>query len=783
AAEMSEKYKDAQTRLGQAVAGVGHELAQALMPGITKSVNALADWIASIDNWEGILRTAKTAVAGLTMGLGAFIIVSKQALILEKLTAAMKALKAAMTALVATPAGWAALAVGALVTAVTWFGSASKKTIESADGVAAKLKEQRDQTNSLIDAYEKLNPNKAADEDLTRKLTAAYPQLTEKIKANVTTVEELRKLQDEETYSAAGKYTAAIAEEARDLIKRLMVFKRETVKNMSSKEIFAAYEKNYGEFLENIKKAETEANKILGNIGKEVNWGIDVGGRFFLRIKDSASKQSQEALEALNAEIDLMAAGISKRLSEINYTEAQQQADNINQLKSFLNARADLEKKDGRSRIAWLEAQRAEFQKLSKGETPKLNQSDVEQAYKAIGELISEAEKKLHAETMEKAKTHLKEFLDTQRNTEAESRKERVNQLTQFIQSQLELEDLTAAQRITRIDEWNEKLKNSEEMNYDERLALEKAHAEMRKEAVKQAAVKQAEEIKNRLGGILDSLREIETEAELERRELFRQGMQARLDQREAFFEEENQGEREKNGLRLARLQEYLEASREKLKEHYETLLEAEGISGEERASLEQAWLEESASLEKAYNKMMEDEQARHKEAMVGIKRSEVEAVADLIGSLTDLAGAFGDKNRAAAVAAKALAHAQAGINSALAFTQALASEAGPVWLKIIKASSVMAAGVAQQIKIGQTAIPSAETGGQFMIPDLTPRVDASWMRFNGGERVSVEPRSQGSGGENFNFTFVIDGQVLAKIINKQARAGELHTLKLAGNL
>jgi len=148
------------------------------------------------------------------------------------------------------------------------------------------------------------------------------------------------------------------------------------------------------------------------------------------------------------------------------------------------------------------------------------------------------------------------------------------------------------------------------------------------------------------------------------------------------------------------------------------------------------------------------------------------------LGQLMEVAG---EKNRDAAIFAKGLASAEAAINSMLAFTKALASVPYP--LNFLAAGSVLAAGIAQQIKILSTPIPSAETGGRFIVPNSSG-VDGGLLRVNKGEEVSVTPRGQvGNDRESFNFNFVFDGQVFSNIINKQAKAGELYTLALAGNL
>jgi hypothetical protein len=131
------------------------------------------------------------------------------------------------------------------------------------------------------------------------------------------------------------------------------------------------------------------------------------------------------------------------------------------------------------------------------------------------------------------------------------------------------------------------------------------------------------------------------------------------------------------------------------------------------------------------------------------------------------------------------LASAQAAINSYLAFTQTLADPTIPSMIaKSIMAATVLASGLAQQIKIIKTPIPSAETGGRFIVPDTFTRTDSAVMKVGPGEQVDITPKGMvGGSGAQFNFNFVMDGQVFARVINRQARAGELYTLQLADNL
>jgi hypothetical protein len=148
------------------------------------------------------------------------------------------------------------------------------------------------------------------------------------------------------------------------------------------------------------------------------------------------------------------------------------------------------------------------------------------------------------------------------------------------------------------------------------------------------------------------------------------------------------------------------------------------------------------------------------------------------MGQLLALAA---DQNAGAAILAKGLASAEAAINSYLAFTKTLAEVPYPY--NIAAAGGVLAAGLAQQIKIMSTEIPSAETGGRFMVPDLSPRVDGVGLRVNPGETIDVTPRGESAGGGAVTINLIIDGSVLARVVNAQIRAGEIYNFRPARNL
>jgi DNA repair exonuclease SbcCD ATPase subunit len=111
AAAQSEAYLDAQARLKAALTGVQTELTSKLLPGITQTISKVADFIASFDKWEEVITIAGYALAGLTAGLTAFLVISKGAVAIQTLATAFKALNAAIAA---NPIG----AIAVVITAV-----------------------------------------------------------------------------------------------------------------------------------------------------------------------------------------------------------------------------------------------------------------------------------------------------------------------------------------------------------------------------------------------------------------------------------------------------------------------------------------------------------------------------------------------------------------------------------------------------------------------------------------------------------------------------------------
>jgi len=203
------------------------------------------------------------------------------------------------------------------------------------------------------------------------------------------------------------------------------------------------------------------------------------------------------------------------------------------------------------------------------------------------------------------------------------------------------------------------------------------------------------------------------------------------------------------------------------LREKQQMLLELETLTGDERIAVEYA-------VQKAIQALQEETVQKAEEA----SNNMLKAFSIFFGGFGKLLGVASRENRAFFVASRMMALVQAGINTALGITKALSTG------NFIKAAGIGMKGAAQKAVIAKSMIPSAETGGRFIVPNTTSRVDGVGLRVNPNERIDITPAGQtGDSGGTQVFNLIFDGQVLATAINELARSGDLHELQLAGNL
>jgi tape measure domain-containing protein len=203
------------------------------------------------------------------------------------------------------------------------------------------------------------------------------------------------------------------------------------------------------------------------------------------------------------------------------------------------------------------------------------------------------------------------------------------------------------------------------------------------------------------------------------------------------------------------------EAKKEFLAQQIAEIQAMEDFSDEEKLLAKQALAEQVKKIDKdvAENEKKLDEQR-------------LAATKTLYSGMRDLLLAGLGETRAAAIAERIIASAEAGINTALAATKALASAPPP--MNFAAAAGVVAAGVAQQIKIHSTPIPSAETGGRFIMPQTATGVDGGLLRMNQGEVADITPRGGVSEG-GARIIINLDGRPIVDLMNVNLRSGDIY--------
>lgn len=156
----------------------------------------------------------------------------------------------------------------------------------------------------------------------------------------------------------------------------------------------------------------------------------------------------------------------------------------------------------------------------------------------------------------------------------------------------------------------------------------------------------------------------------------------------------------------------------------------------------------------------------------ISIAQAGFTATANLIGGISAIITEGFGESRKVAIAQKALAATQAGINSGVAFTKTLV-DGGPFPVNLISAGAILAQGIAEQIKILGTPIPSAQTGGSFQVPETNRgRGDNIGVMAGAGETINVSPR--GEGGRAQNISVSIDKQVIFDVVNEGNETGDI---------
>jgi hypothetical protein len=201
------------------------------------------------------------------------------------------------------------------------------------------------------------------------------------------------------------------------------------------------------------------------------------------------------------------------------------------------------------------------------------------------------------------------------------------------------------------------------------------------------------------------------------------------------------------------------------LLEQQALLLESEQLNNEQRIAL----------MEAVNSQIIESEQKIKDNQLKNIK-DRMGAVKTFYNGVSDLAEAAGTKNITLSVSGKALASSEALINSYVAFTKALAASPPP--FNYIQAAGVLASGIAAQVKIISTPIPSAETGGRFIVPNGIGS-DSNYMKVNQGEEVEITPRGMTGYSGHQRIIVEIEKQPIFDIVNEGIGTGDIHIMAI----
>jgi len=638
---------------------VASEIGMKLLPEAKNIVGAAGDavegfalWIQEGDNLEKMLRTLTTTAIAAAAGLTAFVIVNNLTNV-SKVNEMKKAISGLMKAFTG-PAGIAGIAIAALAAGVGALVALNASQAKQGEKIAENLVNQKTKADQLLSAYGGLNPAKKLDEATTKELIKLYPELSDVIKENESSVKDaadaIEGLNEKKAKDASQKFIDQLLKQS-----KIIDEARKTIEEYkgTSSEMFATklMEDNIKDAEKKLERAKKNANDILSTIGLEV----DISNNFeFIK---TAERNIKELTDTRIKEEERARKTIAQILAEVPLTEKQLLNERINQTMSFLNNRADLEKTEGEARVSSIQAEASRALNIE-----GLKEEERRAIIAASNELIAQIHKKA---TDEYYKTE---------------------------------------------DGKNEKL---------------------------------AETLKGRVGLFKNALAEEDiTEA---------QAQKDRIASAEQFFTARAEAESEEKDRRI----EFLRQQAEEMKAVYQEDAAA-------RVAIERAVQNTIFKLQ--------DEAKKREVALLEIRLG---AMMDFTGGMGQLFGELGKKNKAAAMAAKGISAVEAGINSYLAFTKALASVPYP--FNMVAAAGTLASGLAQQIKIQNTPI-TAETGGNFIVPDLSPRVDNIGLRVQGGEEINVTPRGMvGREDGNIHIKVNINDKELFNIINDGFKSGEIY--------
>jgi hypothetical protein len=188
---------------------------------------------------------------------------------------------------------------------------------------------------------------------------------------------------------------------------------------------------------------------------------------------------------------------------------------------------------------------------------------------------------------------------------------------------------------------------------------------------------------------------------------------------------------------------------------------------------MNQQKVNEELKLEKEKLDLISSWHKMESEQRIQFLQSGIDSTKSMLSDLQTVFKNAGKESRELAQMMKAVSIAEATINSYMAFTKALAAFPPP--FNYIAAGITLAAGLAKVTAIASTPIPSAQTGGQFTVPD-TPatRNDRAAVMASAGETVTVSPRGESSGKDMYVNIELADG-VLFRAVQRGIDTGKIN--------
>jgi tape measure domain-containing protein len=804
---------------------VASQIGEKFLPALKDVAGAVYDavsefsaWTGEGDNLENMLEGVGYALAGVTGGMAAFIAVTKRAEIVNAMAKAVGGLNKALSG---NAIGIAAGVVAAV--AVPAFIALEKHLDESANKVRTLNGELSKQNTAYSEAKTVLgglDENKLIDADTTDKFIGMYPELTNKITAYKTSVEEaktaleeLNRQKQQETIDAMvaayRKETEALASYSKGLeATEYVVANSMGVQKEAAQRTLDSQRATMKEMVKHAEDSRRAIAAAYAGIGQELV-AISSGNIFTKPLQTLVAEAGKAGSGAGKTAGGNMASEMEKTLAQklknIKLTPEQDYAGMLADFESYLNSMADMENLSGAARVAAVTEQEALIRN-------SLNLTAEEK------KALIEASAKARTEALEKEAAELAKAAENSRKAD-EAEADRQKKLhDEFIR--LEASKIAAAaNRYTTItetaqesyDRQIEELERAAAQERDDLLnwldGLNEMYAEGDEKRIQgaEAVNKQIEELERNTAKVREGLEQerLDKEAaansktmsrweQLEEAKMKASGdafkfLEALADQAQMIADTFvgsagsifNSISQIVDGF-LNRQQEALNTSRTEaeaaIKGQYEWLLAEEQYSAEELQAL----------LDSANAKKLAGEQltADERKAVEYKMNQEIAASeAKFAAQQADLDKKKKEEARKAAIYNRVLAIAQVPIDTARAVLKAIGDFGPPPSpLGIAGIAAAGAVGAAQMAALMATPIPSAETGGRFIVPETFTGVDSGLVRVNRGERLEVTPRG-GAGGQTIQLVVNLDGRPIIDFTNENLRGGNIYEISPAWNM